>query len=341
VNIIDLVRDGEKNPIYEAMAVANLRRQYSFLQSLVQASIALNRDMLSFEVIRALNFHALSCLHETAGEFRRCEVKVGKHEPPEANRVLGLVHMFVDEVNRMWGERDEIFIAAFVLWKLNYIHPFVNGNGRTARAACYFVLCLKMGRWLDGAPILPELITQNHGKYIQALEYATQKYEGEKADEEGLEGADQGHPLGPLHALLTKLNRQQRESADLLALPKISARPALPVKNLAAARRFYEGSLGFGKPRPGSGEFVTYESEGNATFSLYRSDGAGGTAALTWMVGERLEDMQRMLAEKGVEFEHDEVAGMRREGNIYIDGDHKVARFKDPDGNLLSLSNKQ
>lgn len=48
-------------------------------------------------------------------------------------------------------------------------HPFVNGNGRTARALCYFVVCVKLEVWLHGKPILPELIHRNRTEYVTLL----------------------------------------------------------------------------------------------------------------------------------------------------------------------------
>ena len=65
-------------------------------------------------------------------------------------------------------------LATYVLWRLNHIHPFINGNGRTARAACYFILCIAAGGWLRGDTILPELIRQNHDEYTAALVAADQ-----------------------------------------------------------------------------------------------------------------------------------------------------------------------
>lgn len=35
-------------------------------------------------------------------------------------------------------------LGAYVLWKLNWIHPFADGNGRTARAVAYVVMSIKL-----------------------------------------------------------------------------------------------------------------------------------------------------------------------------------------------------
>ena len=56
---------------------------------------------------------------------------------------------FVNLINLYWESGDTVRLSAEVLWRLNFIHPFINGNGRTARAACYFVLCVKCG-WMSG-----------------------------------------------------------------------------------------------------------------------------------------------------------------------------------------------
>jgi Fic family protein len=104
---------------------------------------------------------------------------------------------FVNSVNRHWDNTDPIGLAAFVLWQLNRIHPFINGNGRTARAASYLVLCLKFKQWLPGTTILPELIRRDRDDYVAALKVA-----------------DQTANLNPLHALLQKLLAEQIESAS-------------------------------------------------------------------------------------------------------------------------------
>ena len=60
------------------------------------------------------------------------------------------------------------------LWRITHIHPFVNGNGRTARAVCYFILCVKAGIWLPGNTILPEQLRREpiRTEYVAALREA-------------------------------------------------------------------------------------------------------------------------------------------------------------------------
>ena len=201
----------EDHPAYERLSVANLNRQYDFLRSAVGAAIEIGRPFLSQTVIKALNFHAITCLHTNAGEYRPCPVHVGggRFVPPEHFRVQALMDDFVNHVNRNWENSDPVLLSAYVLWRLNWIHPFINGNGRTARVSCYYVLCLKMMGWLPGTTLLPELIRQNRDEYVDALTVA---------DTQSPDGQIQ---LGPLHALLTRLLQEQLATAQ----PSISQTP--------------------------------------------------------------------------------------------------------------------
>lgn len=200
----ELVRGNEDHPAYRALEVANGGRHYDFLQSVVETAVAVGRPFLSQTVIKAINYHAIACLHAYAGEYRPCAVTVGDHNPPDHYRVSALMDDFVNEVNRYWDEVDEVSLAAHVLWRLNWIHPFINGNGRTARAACYFVLCVKLGGWLPGTIILPELLRrpENRDRYVQALRHAdATEWNGDVHDF-----------LSPMTQLLFELLHEQQSS---------------------------------------------------------------------------------------------------------------------------------
>ena len=114
----------------------------------------------------------------------------------------------------------------------------------------------------------------------------------------------------------------------------------LAVKDLRAARKFYEGTLGLKPVSEEGDELVVYES-GRSTLNVYRSKEAGTNkaTAVTWAVGDDVDRVVRDLKAKGVRFEHYDMPEMRREGDIHIGGDMKVAWFKDPDGNILNIVN--
>lgn len=187
----------EQHATYQDLEIANGARQYDFLRSLVTTSLAVSKPFLSSQILQALNFQAIACLHTNAGEYRPCEVVVGNHTPPAQHRVTALMDDFINTVNRQWETVDAVLLAAFVLWRLNYIHPFINGNGRTARAASYFVLCVKANAWLPGTVILPELLRRERAKYVDALVHADASLASGALD------------LAPLHSLMSELLGEQ------------------------------------------------------------------------------------------------------------------------------------
>jgi Fic/DOC family len=191
------ITGSEQSPIYQELEISNGNRQYDFLRSLVGASLAVDRPFLSTHIAKALNFQAIACLHTSAGDYRPCQVTVGTHTPPEHYRVPDLMEDFVNMVNRSWEKSDPVALAAFVLWRMNFIHPFINGNGRTARAASYFVLCVAAGQWLPGTKILPELIRRDRAEYVTALQSADASLAAGALD------------LSLLHGLLSRLLSEQ------------------------------------------------------------------------------------------------------------------------------------
>lgn len=112
----------------------------------------------------------------------------------------------------------------------------------------------------------------------------------------------------------------------------------LAVKDLKAAKKFYEGTLGL-KPVGREGEHLIAYRSGVSNLLVYKSQYAGTNkaTAVTWTVGDELEAIVRTLKAKGVAFEHYDLPGMTRKGDVHVADGMKAAWFKDPDGNILSL----
>jgi catechol 2,3-dioxygenase-like lactoylglutathione lyase family enzyme len=123
-------------------------------------------------------------------------------------------------------------------------------------------------------------------------------------------------------------------------LRETDAVATLAVKDLDVAVRFYEETLGLTRAGAEDDEAVAFES-GDTTINVYRSSFAGTNkaTALTWTVDD-VEDVVRTLKAKGVRFEHYDLPGMKHQGDVHVAGDVRVAWFKDPDGNILSVVNR-
>ena len=118
------------------------------------------------------------------------------------------------------------------------------------------------------------------------------------------------------------------------------AMATIAVKDTKVAKKFYEGTLGL-KPTPEQEPGVLTYKSGNATVLVYESQYArtNKATAATWVVGADVEGVVRALKAKGVTFEHYDLPGTTRQGDVHVAGKTKVAWFKDPDGNILAIVN--
>lgn len=132
---------------------------------------------------------ALEGLSHYAGNFRPAGIEIGgsRHKPPGAHIAPEEVEHMCDYINDNWDKSSPVHLAAYALWKLNWIHPFTDGNGRTARAISYLVLCLRLGYNLPGTNTIPEQISNDKKPYYKALEAADAAWESKKIDLSELE----------------------------------------------------------------------------------------------------------------------------------------------------------
>ncbi|MBO9575859.1 MAG: Fic family protein [Sphingobium sp.] len=139
---------------------------------------------LRASMILDLHRIALDGLSAYAGNFRPSEIEIGKskHVPPAAHLVAGLVEEMCEYVMDNLDSAEALHLCAYVMWRLNWIHPFTDGNGRTSRALAYFVLCGKVGYLLPGSQTVPEQIAADRTPYYLALEEADRHWESGKLD---------------------------------------------------------------------------------------------------------------------------------------------------------------
>ncbi|MGB7419074.1 MAG: Fic family protein [Erythrobacter sp.] len=144
---------------------------------------------LRTSMILGLHRTAMDGLNEYAGNFRPADVEIGqsKHVPPKAHLVPELIEEMCDYVQENFDGAKAIHLCAYVMWRLNWIHPFTDGNGRTSRALSYYVLCAKTGYRLPGHSTMPEQIAANKQPYYDSLEDADEKWAGGEINLSNLE----------------------------------------------------------------------------------------------------------------------------------------------------------
>ena len=127
-------------------------------------------------------------------------------------------------------------------------------------------------------------------------------------------------------------------------LARFNAAINLAVRDVEVARGFYVDVLGLMLERQ-QGDFLLSLKSGETRLLVYKSEFAGTNkaTAVTWSVGDGFDALVTGLKAKGVTFE--QYPGMT---NVTVDGDipisdaanHRIAWFKDPDGNILSVLNR-
>jgi len=116
---------------------------------------------------------------------------------------------------------------------------------------------------------------------------------------------------------------------------------AAPVSDLARARDFYEGHLGFEPGETLGDDMVSYALGGGTGLTVYVSDHAGtNKATLAGFEVAEFDSIFAELSERGVKFERfeDESGATTNDDGIIDAGDYRVAFFKDPDGNIFSIN---
>lgn len=164
-----LVTEGQYPKLYEALLEKNLIRQYDLLTNFIEIGIEQGPTAIDKYMLWALNHAAVAGISQFGGRFREEPIYVGNHIPPHFDNVPDLMDRFISFIHENWDNLTPTQLAGYGLWRLNWIHPFVEGNGRTARAVCYYLLCVRTGGLLPGNKIVPERIRENRAPYYNAL----------------------------------------------------------------------------------------------------------------------------------------------------------------------------
>jgi Fic family protein len=181
----------------------NLARQYDFMNTSFILWQDQEKPTITEDFIKELNFYAAHHLSLCPGDYRdsisyNVRISDTDHVPPEFALVRGLMAEFATTLTKMC--RDESpYAAAYALWRLNWIHPFAQGNGRTSRALSYFIQCQLYDKWFPGK-IVPEQIRENRSRYCDLLQQTDKTL-----DETGMPN------LAPIASFLDELLERQIE----------------------------------------------------------------------------------------------------------------------------------
>ncbi len=154
------------------LEVRNGAQQLDFISEIV---LDRGQERLTEGHVRELQRIAVEEIYDCGGKYRDAvkdvRIQNSEHELPEPALVPSHVRDMIDTINRWTDEgRASTYIAAYALWRINWIHPFAGGNGRSSRAVCYMLLCMSAKGMLPGSPTVPTNIYNRRDEYICCLQ---------------------------------------------------------------------------------------------------------------------------------------------------------------------------
>jgi len=177
-----LVLEHQDRELYDRIQEKNLIRQYDLLTNCIEIGLKQGPTAFDKYTLWALNHVAVANISQFGGRFRQEPIYVGNHIPPHYREVPDLMDRFISFIHENWFHLTPTYLASYGLWRLNWVHPFIEGNGRTARATCYYLLCVKTGALLPGKKIVPERIRENRDEYVAALRAADAAWDNGNLD---------------------------------------------------------------------------------------------------------------------------------------------------------------
>ncbi len=158
--------------------------QFDYARKFIDSAIASGESsafQFTSDHLLELNRYAIGGIMKSAGVYRQKEVRVSQHIPPVWPDVPSYVDEMLEYVNDP-TKTSAVHISAYLLWRLNWIHPFVDGNGRTSRMISYIALCIRLGIQLPGRKTIPEQIAESKftvgvkAPYYQGLMKADERW---------------------------------------------------------------------------------------------------------------------------------------------------------------------
>jgi len=118
-------------PLREHFEAINHQKAFEFLEVLTR-----KQSRITEQTVKDIHRIILSGIDdEYAGRYRDVNVRIlgAIKSPPRFEKVPQRMHEFVRQVNSNLGKLNAVEMAAFIHYGLVEIHPFTDGNGRTAR----------------------------------------------------------------------------------------------------------------------------------------------------------------------------------------------------------------
>ena len=206
--------------ISEQMIVNN----YAAMQWIVQNKKTQITEESILQIHRIITNDTLADKQEegafrTTDDVRIVDVQTGEvlHTPPQQQDLGQLMKAFCSFTNDM--EMEDFFLhpiskAITIHFLIGYIHPFTDGNGRTARALFYWYL-IRKGYWLIEYMSVSRIILGSKAQYARAYQH-TEKDENDLTYFILYNLKCIQHSLEELKKYIARKNREKKDVLSLL-----------------------------------------------------------------------------------------------------------------------------
>ncbi|MFD2345576.1 Fic family protein [Sinorhizobium terangae] len=76
-----------------------------------------------------------------AGNYCPADVEIqgSRHKPVDASQAQSFIEHMCDYVIAHWNGKPAVPLASYIMWRLDWLHRFTDGNGRTSKMVPYVV----------------------------------------------------------------------------------------------------------------------------------------------------------------------------------------------------------
>jgi len=147
----------------EHLEARNHPAAINYIEKLAQERNQIKQDDIL--KVHELLMHGID--DQNAGKYRTGQVRIAgaTFMPPPAGKIQSMINKLLQTISQNPDELRPIELAAFFHHKLVYIHPFLDGNGRTARLLMNVILMR------NGYPFTV-FLKVDRPKYLRALSEA-------------------------------------------------------------------------------------------------------------------------------------------------------------------------
>ena len=152
-------------PLRDILAARNHPEAIEFVEGLAKAG-----GSLTEEDVLTLHRLIMEGVDEGAGRYRRAGVRIAGalFSQPKSAEVPAMMKGLLDWLDRNMEELSPVELAAVFHHRFVTIHPFAEGNGRTARLLMNLILMR------NSYPFIVSVSRQDRERYIRALREADQ-----------------------------------------------------------------------------------------------------------------------------------------------------------------------